>query len=166
MNFRVALFLLVLPSCFVAQTHAHPTVIAAGERVQDSSTVEAAARRFIVAFNNLDMPAFLDRFADDATIIHPPSGPPRTFPKRVQGKQEIQRTFQVVFDLIRGGRTTPPYQDLQTRDLLIQEYDGLAVLTFHLGTDTRVGRRTLVFRRMGSDWKIVHLHASTFDLSQ
>jgi len=50
--------------------------------------------------------------------------------------------------------------------LLIQEYDGLAVVTFHLGTDTRVSRRTLVFRRIGSDWKIVHLHASTFDLSQ
>ena len=165
MNVRVALFVLVLPSCFAAQTHAHTTVMAAAARLQDSSTVEAAARRFIVAFNNLDMTAFLDRFADDATIIHPPSGPPRTFPKRVQGKQEIQRTFQVVFDLIRAGRTTPPYQDLQPRDLLIQEYDGLAVLTFHLGTDTRVSRRTLVFRRIGSDWKIVHLHASTFDLS-
>lgn len=164
MSFRVGLYLLVLP-CFVAQAHAHPTVISAAERVQDSSTVEAAARRFIVAFNNLDMTAFLDLFADDATIIHPPSGPPRTFPKRVQGKQEIHRTFQVVFDLIRGGRTTAPYQDLQPRDLLIQEYDGLAVLTFHLGTDTRVSRRTLVFRRIGSDWKIVHLHASTFDLS-
>lgn len=165
MSFRVALCLLVLPSCFVAPTRAYSTAVSAGERVQDSSTVEAAARRFIVAFNNLDMTAFLDRFADDATIIHPPSGPPRTFPKRVQGKQEIHRTFQVVFDLIRGGRTTGPYQDLQPRDLLIQEYDGLAVLTFHLGTDTRVSRRTLVFRRIGADWKIVHLHASTFDLS-
>jgi len=166
MNFRVALLLLVLPSCFAGQIHAHSAVTAAAERFQDPSTVEAAARRFIVAFNNLDMPAFLDRFADDATIIHPPSGPPRTFPKRVQGKQEIQRTFQVVFDLIRGGRATPPYQDLQPRDLLIQEYNGLAVVTFHLGTDARVGRRTLVFRQVGSDWKIVHLHASTFELGQ
>ena len=156
MNLRVALLSLVLPFCFVAQTYAHPAEIA----------VEAAARRFIVAFNNLDMTAFLDCFADDATIIHPPSGPPRTFPKRVQGKQEIQRTFQVVFDQIRGGRTTAPYQDLQPRDLLIQDYDGVAVVTFHLGTDTRVSRRTLVFRRIGSDWKIVHLHASTFDVSQ
>jgi ketosteroid isomerase-like protein len=152
--------LLLLSSCMVSQP-----VRAAGERAQNPSTVDEAARRFIVAFNNLDMPAFLETFADDATLIHPPSGPPRTFPKRVQGKQEIQRTFQVVFDLIRGGRTTPPYQDLQPRDLLIQEYDGLAVMSFHLGNDTRVGRRTLVFRRIGSDWKIVHLHASTFDVA-
>ena len=132
---------------------------------QNSTTVEAAAQRFIIAFNNLDMPAFLDRFAEDATIIHPPSGPPRTFPTRVQGKQEIQRTFQVVFDLIRSSsqRTSAPYQDLQPRDLLVQQFDGFAVLTFHLGTERRVGRRTLVFRRTGSDWKIVHLHASTFE---
>ena len=112
MKFRVALLLLVILSAFVARTNAQPT----------DTSVEAASRRFIVAFNNLDMPAFLDRFADDATLIHPQSGPPRTFPKRVQGKAEIQRTFQVVFDLIKGGRTTPPYQDLQPRDLLIQEY--------------------------------------------
>ena len=155
MKFRVALLLLVILSAFVARTNAQPT----------DTSVEAASRRFIVAFNNLDMPAFLDRFADDATLIHPQSGPPRTFPKRVQGKAEIQRTFQVVFDLIKGGRTTPPYQDLQPRDLLIQEYDGVAVVSFHLGNDTRVGRRTLVFRRMGPDWKIVHLHASTFEVS-
>ncbi len=166
MKFRVALCLLVLPLCLVAPIHARPTVIATGERTQDSSTVEAAAGRFIVAFNNLDMTAFLDRFADDATIVHPPSGPPRVFPKRVQGKPEIQRTFQAVFDQIRGGRTTPPYMNLQPRDLLVQEYDGFAVLTFHLGSDTQVGRRTLVFRRIGSDWKIVHLHASTFELPQ
>ena len=133
---------------------------------QDSSGVEAAARGFITAFNNLDMPAFLDCFADDATIIHPPSAPPRTFPRRFQGKQNIQRTFQVVFDQIRGNskRTTAPYQDLQPRDLLVQQFDGFAVLTFHLGSEARIGRRTLIFRRLGSDWKIVHLHASTFNV--
>jgi ketosteroid isomerase-like protein len=133
---------------------------------QDSSGVEAASRGFITAFNNLDMPAFLACFADDATLIHPPSGPPRTFPRRFQGKPDIQRTFQVVFDQIRGNskRMTAPYQDLQPRDVLVQHYDGFAVLTFHLGSETRVGRRTLVFRRIGSDWKIVHLHASTFNV--
>jgi ketosteroid isomerase-like protein len=141
-----------------------PSVVGA----QDLSTVENAARSFITAFNNLDMPAFLDRFSDDATIVHPPSGPPRTFPKRFQGKQEIQRTFQVVFDQIRTGskRTTGPYMDLQPHDLLIQQYDGFAVLTFHLGSGNVTGRRTLVYRRIGADWKIVHLHASTFDISR
>lgn len=137
--------------------------------IRDRDTgIDVAARSFITAFNNLDMPAFLDRFAEDATIVHPPAAPPRTFPTRLQGKQEIQRTFQVVFDLIRSssGRAAAPYQDLQPRDLLVQQYDRFAVLTFHLGAERRIGRRTLVLRRIGSDWKIVHLHASTFELPQ
>lgn len=137
-------------------------------RLQDSSGVETAARSFIVAFNNLDMPAFLNCFADDATVFHPPAVPPRTFPTRVQGRREIERTFQVLFDLMRAGsgKSGPPYQDLQPRDLLIQQFDDSAVLTFHLGTAARTSRRTFVFRRTGSEWKIVHLHASSFDVAQ
>jgi ketosteroid isomerase-like protein len=133
---------------------------------QATGDVEAAARTFLSAFNGLDMPAFLDCFADDATVIHPPSGPPRTFPKRLQGKTEIARTFQIVFDEIRraSGRSTPPYQNIQPQELLVQHYDDVAIATFHLGTDARRGRRTLVFRRLGGDWKIVHLHASVFDV--
>jgi len=134
--------------------------------VQVPMGIDAAVSSFLTAFNNLDMPGFLDRFAEDATIIHPPAAPPRTFPTRLQGKQEIQRTFQVVFDQIRSAskRTSAPYQDLQPRDLLVQQIDGFAVLSFHLGAERRIGRRTLVLRRIGSDWKIIHLHASTFEL--
>ena len=56
--------------------------------------------------------------------------------------------------------------DLQPRDLLVQQYEGFAVVTFHLGSDTVTGRRTLVYRRIGADWKIVHLHASSFEIAQ
>jgi ketosteroid isomerase-like protein len=135
---------------------------------QESTGVDAAIRGFLVAFNNLDMPAFLACFADDATIVHPQAAPPRTFPLRLRGTPEIARTFQVVFDQIRGqsGRTGPPFQDLQPRDLLIQQFEDVAVVTFHLGTAARPGRRTLVFHRVGTAWKIVHLHASIFDPGQ
>lgn len=134
-------------------------------RAQASDGVEAAARAFLAAFDDLDMPRFLDAFSDDATIIHPPAAPPRTFPTRLQGKAEIARTFGVVFDEIRraSGRTAPPYQHLEPQDLLVQPFGDVAVLTFHLGTDSRRGRRTLVLRRAGTTWKIVHLHASVFE---
>ena len=135
---------------------------------QQPADVAAAARAFIVAFDNLDMPAFLDCFADGATLFHPPAASPRTFPKRFQGKQEIQRTFQVVFDQIRTAsrRSAGPYMNLQPQDLLIQQFGDSAVLTFHLGSDTVTGRRTLIYRRTGPDWKIVHLHASSFEVAQ
>ena len=119
----------------------------------------------LTAFNNLDMPAFLDCFADDATVFHPPSAPPRTFPTRIQGRAEIQRTFEVVFAQIRAGsgRTAAPYQDLQPQDLQVQRFDDAAVVTFHLGTPAARSRRTLVLHRIGTGWRIVHLHASTFN---
>ena len=87
---------------------------------------------------------------------------------RLQGRRDIERTFQIVFDQIRkrSGKTSAPYQDIQPQGLLVQQFDGFAVLTFHLGTEMRRGRRTLVFQQVGSEWKIVHLHASAFDVDQ
>ena len=116
---------------------------------QPADGVDAAVQEFLAAFNDLDMPRFLACFADDAAIFHPPSPPPRTFPTRVSGRQEIERTFQVVFDQIRArsGKSSPPYQNLQPQDVLVQRFDGFAVVSFHLGNDTARGRRTLVFHR-------------------
>ncbi|MFA5908546.1 MAG: nuclear transport factor 2 family protein [Vicinamibacterales bacterium] len=145
-----------------------PTFGATSATAQTADGLDAAISGFVVAFNNLDMPKFLACFAEDATVFHPPSPPPRTFPTRIQGRREIERTFQVVFDQIRqrSGRATPPYMNLQPEDLLIQRFDSMAVVTFHLGTPAERARRTLVFRRAGEGWTIVHLHASIFDAAQ
>lgn len=126
--------------------------------------VDAALQEFLAAFDALDLPRFVATFADDAVMFHPPAPPPRTFPTRIAGHAEIERTFRVVFDQIRAasGRTAPPFQNLQPQDLLIQRFDGVAVVTFHLGTEKARGRRTLVLRQMAGRWRIVHLHASTF----
>lgn len=132
---------------------------------QGRDDVQVTMQAFLVAFNNLDMPAFISFFADDATFFNRPAPPPQTFPDRVQGTREIQRVFQVVFDQIRAGsgRTTPPYQNIQPQDLLVQRFDDTAIVTFHLGTPTARSRRTFVLRRIAGAWKIEHLHASTFD---
>lgn len=132
---------------------------------QDRDDVQATMDGFLVAFNNLDMPAFIAYFADDATFFNRPAPPPQTFPDRVQGKREIQRVFQVVFDQIRAGsgRATAPFQNIEPQDLLVQRFDDVAIVTFHLGTSVSRSRRTFVLRRIGEAWKIEHLHASTFD---
>jgi ketosteroid isomerase-like protein len=128
--------------------------------------IDAAMQRFLTAFNNLDMPAFLDCFSDDATVFHPPSPPPRSFQMRIQGRAEIRRTFEVVFAQIRtvSGKAAPPFQDLQPHDLEVQRFDDVAVVTFHLGTAAARLRRTLVFHRAATGWRIVHLHASAFNV--
>lgn len=131
---------------------------------QPADDVEAAVREFVAALGDADMPRFLACFADDAVVFHPPSPPPRTFPTRVQGLPEIERTFRVVFDQMRArsGRSAPPYQDIRPQDAVIQRFDAVAVVTFHLGTDAARGRRTLVLHRTAAGWRVVHLHASTF----
>ena len=45
---------------------------------------------------------------------------------------------------------------------MVQSFERLAVVTFHLGTDSLRSRRTFVFNRMDDKWKIVHVHASDF----
>ena len=77
----------------------------------------------------------------------------------------------VVFDQVRdsSGRTTGPYVQIEPLDLLIQTFDQFAVASFHLGGESAISRRTLVFRYLttllngqvvASAWKVVHIHGS------
>ena len=38
----------------------------------------------------------------------------------------------------------------------MQEFDGSAIVTFVLGSETARQRRTLVLKRIGGEWKIAH----------
>ena len=121
--------------------------------------IERIVRDFLVAFGNRDYTVFIPYFTDDATVFFPPSAAAPL--GRVQGRSEIERTFKTIFDAYppRSNRPTAP---IAPRDLLIQELDGHAVVTFQLGSETARQRRTLVLKRVGVDWKIVHLHGSAF----
>lgn len=116
---------------------------------------------FINSFNNLDFEKFRAYFADDATVIHP-----AIFPRRIEGRTEIERAWQVVFENIRreSGRRTPPYMRLLPLETKIQIYCDMAIVTFQLDRGgTSLGRRTIVLHKTGRAWKIVHLHASNID---
>jgi ketosteroid isomerase-like protein len=119
--------------------------------------IEQTMASFLAAFANRDLPAFSEFFAEDATMFFPPSatGSPS---RRVEGKTEIRRAFTEFYDRLGLGRTTG--RQIQPQGLLIQRYDSFAVVTFHLGSDSTRGRRSFVLRRTGSEWKVVHLHAS------
>ena len=119
--------------------------------------VERVIREFLVAFSNRDVGVFIPYFSEDATVFFPPSAAAPL--GRVQGRSEIQRTFKKIFDAYppRTGRAPTP---ITPQDLLIQELDGHAVVTFQLGSETARQRRTFVLRRIGDEWKIVHLHGS------
>lgn len=138
-------FLLVFPLHAISQSS------------PSSSDLKTALARFVTAFDNLDWESFRQSFEDNATVFYP-----RAIPARAHGRTEFEHAFKKVFEQIRGNRTSPPYMDIQPKDLLIQDAgDGVAIVTFHL-TDRPglLNRRTMVWRRTHGVWKIVHLHAS------
>ena len=119
--------------------------------------LERVIQAFLVAFSNRDFALFIPYFAEDATVFFPPSTAAPL--GRVQGREEIERTFKKIFDAYppRTGRPSTP---IPPQDLLIQELDQHAVVTFQLGSETARQRRTFVLKRIGDEWKIVHLHGS------
>ena len=119
--------------------------------------VERTIQNFLVAFSDRDVDAFVPYFSEDATVFFPPSK--AAPPGRVQGRSDIQRTFKTIFDAYPP-RTTRPPTPIAPQDLLIQEFDGHAVVTFQLGSEAARQRRTFVLKRIGDEWTIVHLHAS------
>jgi len=129
------------------------------------SEVREALAKFMHAFNNLDWDSFRLAFDDYATVFYPRSraipGTELVSASRANGRAEFEKTFRLVFQEIRTGKTATPYMDIQPKDMKIQILGAVAIATFHL--DDRNGflnRRTIVLTKTTAGWKIVHLHAS------
>lgn len=125
------------------------------------SDVEQAMSRFLTAFNNLDWPVFRHCFSKSPTVFLP-------FPevvRRVEG-EEFDKVWQDFFALSRKraaaqGKTSPPFLNIKPENMRLERLtDEVALVTFHLGTEPRLNRRTIVLQRFSDGWKIVHLHAS------
>lgn len=124
---------------------------------QSTQEIERVVTQFLTAFSNRDVVGFVPFFSEDATMFFPPSAAAPT--GRVRGRNEIAQTFAAIFEKYpprEPGSGTP----IRPLDLLVEELGDVAVVTFHLGSETARQRRTLVLRRIGGEWKIVHLHGS------
>ena len=137
--------------------------VLAQEPARDEADIERAVNGIVEAVENADMPGFLAFFDEDATMFHNLAQSSGTAPRRLQGRTDIERSMRGVFDQLKenSGRTTGPYVQIEPLDRLIQTFDQFAVVSFHLGSEPAISRRTLVFRKVASAWKVVHLHGST-----
>jgi ketosteroid isomerase-like protein len=113
--------------------------------------------KFVQAFANLDWETFRASFADNATVFHP-----RQFSRRAEGRAGVEETFKQVFVRIKGDKASPPYLDLQPKDLQLQlAGDKVAIATFYLEDHPGfLNRRTIVLQKIRGEWKIIHIHAS------
>lgn len=153
----VVVFLcLCLPS--TAWIGSHPQKFRAELQVREFLTF------FVQAFDNLDWLKFRSCFAEEASVFYP-----EFFPRRVQGKIQLDASWRRVFDNIRtqSGKSSGPYMDLRPLDSEIQMVGDVAIVTFHLEHGgNAVGRRTLVLSKGANGWRIVHLHASNVDFGR
>jgi len=115
-------------------------------------------RECLRAFERLDLDAFIEGFAQDATAFFPEPEPPA----RVEGREAIRARFDQVFAGVRSRAASgPPWHRLDAEDLQLQWLGpDIAVATFHMADAVRLARRTFVLARAGDRWRIVHLHAS------
>lgn len=125
---------------------------------EQTSTPEAAASSFLDAFKSMDEERFDEFFAPEVTMFFP-DGP---FPNgRVEGRDAVLSAFHSFFQLAKErGRKALNIVPLEQR---VQLYGDVAVVTFRLDGDDTIGRRSIVFRNIGGDWRIAHFHASTIE---
>lgn len=124
------------------------------------SDAERAFDRFIDAFNNLDWDTFHSAFADDVTVFNPDI-PEAPTVDRLDGRTNVEAGFAAVFSATKRGSKGPPYLHIVPKNTRIQSYGDISIVSFEFDRDAgSVGRRTIVFHRESSGWKIVHIHAS------
>lgn len=122
------------------------------------ATPDAAAIEFLDAFRSMDQVRFDRYFAPDVTMFFPDGPFPET---RVEGREAVLAAFHEFFALARKrGRTALNIAPLDQR---VQLYGEVAVVSFGLESDESVGRRSIILRKIGNDWRIAHFHASSVD---
>jgi ketosteroid isomerase-like protein len=124
----------------------------------DSAAVMETLERFLRSFEHPEWESFRGHFHDEATVFQPlPISPTRN-----DGRAALEAVFSEFFEAVRRGSTGPRYLRIQPLNLRIQMMGDAAIATFHLETPdpSLLGRRTLVLRREGDRWPIMHLHAS------
>ncbi|MBY0566552.1 MAG: nuclear transport factor 2 family protein [Hyphomonadaceae bacterium] len=140
----------VLTAC-ASQTGAEP------------QSAESVLISFLRAFEDCDLPRMEAAFAEDATYFD------RALATETQDLSSYRRGRGMPAGMRRLAqqlpttRPGPPYHRLTPEDLLIQEVGDVAVCSFHLPSQSALGRRTIILRRRAGRWKIMHIHASNIE---
>lgn len=155
--------LAVSVACALAQT---PMTAAQSKAPEDLAGIRAAAERFLRALDDLDWEAFRASWASEPTVFFPFADTP----DRVIGQVAVEVRWRRFFEEVRAHRPGPPYLHLKPRDLRVERYGDVGLVTFMLDGLSTVGgrqlpvlRRTLLFVREHETWKLAHLHASAAD---
>ena len=130
----------------------------------DQLAVMAVLNTFVQAFENGDLQTMQSTFSDKATdfpraimSVNNDSPIDNSDYKRVRGLDPQMRMLIGIWD---ESGDEPPFMTLEPKDLEVQIFTDAALVSFHLEDGPSLSRRSFVFAKEESGWKIVHLHAS------
>jgi acetyl esterase/lipase len=114
---------------------------------------------YLDALNRRDWRAFTATFDDSISVMFDRPGPP----ERRDGRAAVEELFRRIFppDGIPPARLPPP---LHPEQLLAQDLGDTVVVSFHVRSSDELARRTVVLHRTANGWRVVHIHASSFDV--
>ena len=119
----------------------------------DSAGVSRAMMSFLDALNTLDLAGMTSFFADDVTAFVPSAQA-----GEVSGKAAVTEIFRVFVETSRKVANRKPAAPM---GLSVQASGDLGFASFSVSTATGVvRRRTFIWKRTGSGWRIAHFHAS------
>ncbi|MQY82827.1 hypothetical protein GH157_03935 [archaeon] len=121
--------------------------------------IQGTLKGFLRAFSELKLDEMMAYYAGHATSFFPI----RHHSQRLDSKEAIREAFARVLSGVRGSGATRIR--LEAEDVHVQEFDGVAVVTFHIRDDD-LCRRTLVLRSFQGRWLIEHMHASNAPLPE
>lgn len=113
-------------------------------------------RSFVSALNRADIDAITRLFAPDATAFLPLD----SFPSELVGREAIRSALLPIFQDLRKQASGPEYMHLVAKDVHIQSFGTVAVVTFDAGAGPVTSRRTLVIESTSDGWQITHFHGS------
>jgi ketosteroid isomerase-like protein len=116
--------------------------------------VRAAMSGFLEALNALDAEGMASYFADDITAFFPVS-----VAERVNGKAAVTEVFRTY---AAETKKNVARTNIVPEEMQIMRSGDVAVVTFFVHNPAAVSRRTFVFRREATRWRVVHLHASNY----
>jgi ketosteroid isomerase-like protein len=151
--------LLVATLAFVIVT-ALPATAPGQAKATPAAGPEKVVGCFVEALNTADLDRLLACFEEDATVFFPLS----ELPLRLEDKGQIAKAFGAFFQTLRRQSPGPRFMNLVPSEVKVQPLGDAALVTFHFLGGPMVSRRTVVLRRHGEEWRIVHLHASNLQM--
>ena len=119
----------------------------------DSAVVSRAMMSFLDALNALDLAGMAFHFADDVTAFVPSAQA-----GQVTGKPAVTEIFRV---FVEASRMVADRKPAAPNGLTVVASGELGYASFSVSTATGVvRRRTFIWKRTGSGWRIAHFHAS------